>query len=62
MTIAVRDKNTNKIIAQANTNDWAEMYIRYIDQYRRNYTNATVEVYYSNNIDGNPVSKYNTFC
>ena len=62
MTITVRDKNTNKIIAQANTNDWAEMYIRYIDQYRRNYTNATVEVYYSNNIDGNPVSKYNTFC
>lgn len=62
MTIVVRDKNTNKIIAQANTNDWAEMYVRYIDQYRRKYNNAVVEVYYTKEIKGNPVSKYNTFC
>ena len=61
MTIAVRDKNTNKIIAQANTNDWAKMYVVYISGYRRQYNNATIEVYYSNDINGNPVSKYNSF-
>ena len=61
MTIAVRDKNTNKIIAQANTNDWAEMYVTYISDYRRKYNNAVVEIYYTKEIKGNPVSKYNTF-
>ena len=61
MTIAVRDKNTNKIITKANTNDWSKMYVVYIDGYRREYTNATIEVYYGENINGNPTSKYNTF-
>jgi hypothetical protein len=62
MTIAVRDNRTNEIVTRASTNDWAAMYVRYIDQYRRNYSNATIEVYYSNDINGNPVSKWNTFC
>ena len=61
MTITVRDNITNQIITKANTNDWAAMYVRYIDHYRRDYNNATIEVYYSNDINGNPVSKYNSF-
>lgn len=61
MTIAVRDKNTNKVITKANTNDWSQMYVTYIDEYRRKYTNATIEVYYGKDISGKPTSKYNTF-
>ena len=33
----------------------------YIDDYRREYTNAVVEVYYTEEVKGNPVSKFNTF-
>lgn len=61
MTIAVRDRNTNEIITKVNTNDWAKMFVNYIDGYRKEYTNATVEVYYTEEAKGNPVSKYNTF-
>lgn len=61
MTIAVRNKNTNEIITKVNTNDWAKMFVTYIDGYRREYTNAVVEVYYAEEVKGNPVSKYNTF-
>lgn len=61
MTIAVRDKNTNEIITKVNTNDWAQMFVRFIDGYRREYTNAVVEVYYTEEVKGNPVSTYNTF-
>lgn len=61
MTIAVRNRNTNKIVTKVNTNDWAKMFVNYIDGYRREYTNAVVEVYYTEEVKGNPVSKYNTF-
>ena len=61
MTIAVRNRNTNEIITKVNTNDWAKMFINYIDGYRREYTNAVVEVYYTEEVKGNPVSTYNTF-
>ena len=61
MTIAVRNKNTNEIITKVNTNDWAKMFVTYIDDYRREYTNAVVEVYYTEEVKGNPVSKFNTF-
>lgn len=61
MTIAVRDRNTNEIITKANTNNWAEMFTRHIEGYRRKYTNAIVEVYYTEEVKGNPVSRYNTF-
>lgn len=61
MTIAVRNRNTNEIITKVNTNDWAKMFVSYIDGYRREYTNAVVEVYYTEEVKGNPVSTYNTF-
>lgn len=61
MTIAVRNRNTNEVITKVNTNDWAKMFVNYIDGYRREYTNAVVEVYYTEEVKGNPVSKYNTF-
>ena len=61
MTIAVRNKNTNEILTKVNTNDWAKMFVTYIDDYRREYTNAVVEVYYTEEVKGNPVSKFNTF-
>ena len=61
MTIAVRNKNTNEIITKVNTNDWAKMFVTYVDDYRREYTNAVVEVYYTEEVKGNPVSKFNTF-
>ena len=61
MTIAVRNKNTNEIITKVNTNDWAKMFVTYVDGYRREYTNAVVEIYYTEEIKGNPVSKFNTF-
>ena len=61
MTIAVRNRNTNEVITKVNTNDWAKMFVNYIDSYRREYTNAVVEVYYTEEVKGNPVSKYNTF-
>ena len=61
MTIAVRNRNTNEIITKANTNDRSKMFVNYIDGYRREYTNAVVEVYYTEEVKGNPVSKYNTF-
>ena len=61
MTIAVRDRNTNKVITKANTNNWAEMFTHHIEGYRRKYTNAIVEVYYTEEVKGNPVSRYNTF-
>lgn len=61
MTIAVRNKNTNEIITKVNTNDWAKMFVTYVDGYRREYTNAVVEVYYTEEVKGNPVSKFNTF-
>lgn len=61
MTIAVRNRNTNEIITKVNTNDWAKMFVNYIDGYRREYTNAVVEVYYTEEVKGNPVSKFNTF-
>lgn len=61
MTIAVRNRNTNEVITKVNTNDWAKMFVNYIDGYRREYTNAVVEVYYTEEVKGNPVSKYNAF-
>lgn len=61
MTITVRNRNTNEIVTKVNTNDWAKMFVNYIDGYRREYTNAVVEVYYTEEVKGNPVSKYNTF-
>ena len=61
MTIAVRNRNTNEVITKVNTNDWAKMFVNYIDGYRRKYTNAVVEVYYTEEVKGNPVSIYNTF-
>ena len=61
MTIAVRNKNTNEVITKVNTNDWAKMFVTYIDGYRRKYTNAVVEVYYTEEVKGKPVSTYNTF-
>lgn len=61
MTIAVRNRNTNEVITKVNTNDWAKMFVNYIDDYRREYTNAVVEVYYTEEVKGNPVSKFNTF-
>lgn len=61
MTIAVRNRNTNEVITKVNTNDWAKMFVNYIDGYRREYTNAVVEVYYTEEVKGNPVSTYSTF-
>ena len=61
MTIAVRNKNTNEVITKVNTSDWAKMFVTYIDGYRRKYTNAVVEVYYTEEVKGKPVSTYNTF-
>ena len=61
MTIAVRNRNTNEVITKVNTNDWAKMFVNYIDDYRREYTNAVVEVYYTEEVKGNPVSTYSTF-
>ena len=61
MTIAVRNRNTNEVITKVNTNDWAKMFVTYVDGYRREYTNAVVEVYYTEEVKGNPVSKFNTF-
>ena len=61
MTIAVRNKNTNEVITKVNTNDWTKMFVTYIDGYRRKYTNAVVEVYYTEEVKGKPISTYNTF-
>lgn len=54
MLIRVVDNNTNKVLAQAKTNDWAKTFITYIDGYRRQYTNATIEWYYGNTAEGTP--------
>ena len=62
MLIRVIDNNTKTVLNQANTNDWAKAMITYIDGFRRNYTNATVEWFYSEVAEGNkPTSTYKTF-
>lgn len=60
MTIQVRDNKTNTIIKQNKTNDWSHMYVKYINGYRREYTNATIEVFYGEP-KGNPTTTYKTF-
>ena len=60
MTVQVRDNNTNTIITKVNTNDWAKMFVTYIDSFRREYTNATIEVFYGEP-NNKPVSTYRTF-
>ena len=60
MTVQVREKNTNKVVATTTTNDWAQMFVGVIDVYRREYTNATVEVFYGK-ANGTPVSTYPTY-
>lgn len=62
MLIRVVDNNTKEVLAQANTNKFAEAMVHYIDGYRRKYTDAKVEWYYSETAEGNkPVSTYKTF-
>jgi len=61
MLIRVVDNNTNKVLAQANTNNWAQAMVHFIDGYRRQYTNATVEWYYGETAEGKPTTTYKTF-
>ena len=60
MTIQVRDRKTNNIMAVEKTNDFAKMFVCIIDDFRRNYTNAVVEVFYGEP-NNNPVSTFPTF-
>lgn len=62
MLIRVVDNNTNTVLNQTNTNDWAQAMVHYIDGFRRKYNNAKVEWYYSETAEGHkPVSTYKTF-
>ena len=61
MVIRVVDNNTKTVLAQANTNDFAQAMVHFIDGYRRKYDNAKVEWYYGNTAEGKPVSVYPTF-
>lgn len=62
MLIRVVDNNTNTVLNQANTNNWAKAMVTYIDGFRRKYTNATVEWFYSEVAEGHkPVSTFRTF-
>ena len=61
MFVQVVDNNTNKVLAKANTNDWAKMMVHYIDGYRRQFTNATIEWYYGETAEGKPTTTYKTF-
>lgn len=60
MTVQVRDNRTNNVITKVTTNDWAKMFVTYIDGFRRDYLNATIEVFYGEPND-KPVSTYRTF-
>ena len=60
MTVQVRTKDTNKVITTKTTNNWAEMFVQVIDVFRREYTNATIEVYYGK-ANGTPNSTYSTY-
>ena len=60
MTVQVRDNKTNNIITTTTTNDWAKMFVNVIDGFRREYTNAKVEVFYGQP-NGTPVSTYPTY-
>lgn len=46
MTVQVRDNNTKTVIEKVRINDITTMYVRYVDEFRRKYNNATVEVFY----------------
>lgn len=62
MLIRVVDNNTNTVLNQVNTNDWAQAMVHYIDGFRRQYTNAKVEWYYSETAEGHkPTSTFKTF-
>ena len=61
MFVQVVENNTNKILAQVNTNNWAKAQIHYIEGYRRTFTNARVEWYYGENACGTPEATYKTF-
>lgn len=61
MLIRVVDNNTNAVITQAYTNEFTQAMIKYVDNFRRTYNNATIEWYYSNNANGRPTTKYKTF-
>lgn len=60
MTLVVRDNNTNKVLNTYKTNEFAIMYGKR-DTFRRMYTNATVEVHYSDEIDDKPTMKDKTY-
>lgn len=62
MLIRVVDNNTNTVLNQANTNNWAQAMVHYIDGFRRQYNNATVEWYYTETAEGHkPTSTFKTF-
>ena len=61
MFVQVIDNNTNEILTQANANNWAKMMVTYIDTFRRQYNNATVEWYYGETANGKPATTYKTF-
>lgn len=62
MTIKVIDNKTKATIAEAHTNDFTKAMVTYIDKYRKEYTDATIEWYYTDNTKNNkPVSIYKTF-
>ena len=54
MFVQVVDNNTNKVLAKVNTNNWATMMVQYIEVFRKEYTNATVEWYYGETPNGTP--------
>ena len=61
MLIRVIDNNTNNTLIQTNTNNWADAMIKYIENYRKSYNNATIEWYYTDDADGRPYTTFKTF-
>lgn len=57
MFVQAIDNKTNKVLETVKTNDWAKMYTKYIDGFRKKYTDATIEVFY-----GEPKGKPTTTC
>ena len=60
MTLVVRDNNTNTVLNTYKTNEFATMYAKR-DTFRRAYTNATVEVHYSDKVDDKPTMINKTY-
>lgn len=60
MTVQVRDNNTKTIIKTVRVNDMTTMYVKYVDEFRRKYNNATIEVFYGNP-NGKATTTYKTF-